>query len=86
MNWKEFLKPDWKKIILFILISVFYFFIIVAWQFTGINDMLPLSIIERSSPPISTLNIINLLINLLTYYLISCLIIFGYNKVRKNAR
>ena len=87
MKWKEFLKPDWGKIVIFIvlillsllfpsniaLINPIMYFI---WTFTGIPC--PGGFCDRGLRPF----IVGLFFTVL-FYLISCLIIWIYGKVKK---
>jgi len=73
MNWKEFLKPDWKKILIAIILFAIDRFI---YQYmTGV---------VLNSNPLSTSEVIlNHIFAFIVFYLISCLIVWIYNKVRK---
>lgn len=100
-NWKEFLKPNWKKIILtliFILLS-FLYFQMPSRVVTGIHrdeyHGLPLPFYHyligfRILPSqeieyIDSSNFLypNLLIDLIFWYLISCLMVLIYEEFRK---
>ncbi|MDD5416552.1 MAG: hypothetical protein PHU12_01095 [Candidatus Aenigmarchaeota archaeon] len=80
MNWKEFLKPDMKKIKIFILLSA-TFSIILYFMFSAVTCF------SCTAEQIMT-EAINRLLSDLPYilvvsYLISCSILTVYNKVKK---
>lgn len=91
MNWKEFLKPDFKKIIIFaiIIILLFLLSITIYRSYPSTGYPLPIqkvvSLGEPGRPVMLTAeyDYINILINLVIWYLISCVIIFIYNKYKK---
>ncbi len=70
MNWKEFLKPDWRKIVIFIILIFFLTFMIYdAVGFAVCSPILsetslPLSIIKYP-PWFRTLTWLNLFVNCL---------------------
>lgn len=99
MDWKKFLKPDWKKILIFLLII---FIATIAFRPSFVGDIYTetyyfLYSITHEQMRCDTLwaphdcvmhfsfsiNYLNLAFNLISLYLISCLIIFGYNKYKK---
>jgi polyferredoxin len=69
MNWKEFLKPTKWKIVIFV-ISVALASLLVLWG------------ISVGIYPISQL-IPRAIIALIVWYLVSCLIVFGYKKFKE---
>ncbi len=97
MKWKEFFKPTKGKIIIFVIISLFIFGKIFLYEDLIIRQGYPstgyplpfYNIINLGVPggPVGPLeaqpNFVNLAINLIFWYLISCLIFWGYNKVKK---
>lgn len=100
MSWKEFLKPDWRKIILTIPLfiwGIFGFFIVVSEMgfnilfvigLIGMVISLPIILIFFSTSliPIEVLNVLSVLmviLDVLYAYLISCLIAWVYDKLKK---
>jgi len=81
MNWKQFLKPDWRKIVLTILLMILPTIFI-----KGITSIL-------HSCPVGTINcpplfdwesfVVMFTISLIITYLLSCLIVWIYDKVKK---
>lgn len=101
MNWKQFLKPDWKKIILSIILLIIglvtYFtpslrivsisisFPILIGNYIGGPQIVSLLNIAKETKSIFLLLlilIILLLVLLIYWYLISCLIVWIYEKIR----
>jgi len=98
---KEFLKPDWRKILVLIIIFfIFYLFnlnkTIAVRQLNTIEGLFskfyPLSLVfgryyicgnEPFVEECFELYWINFIITIITVYLISCLIIWIYDKVKK---
>ena len=68
MNWKHFLKPDWKKIAIFLVLFVLTFYLF-GKTLTCTGD-------ECSNYPIT-------IVLLVSSYILSCLIVWIYTKVRK---
>ena len=93
MNWKEFLKPTVGKLILFLLIPVFYalygFMPCPVTPFSGIcvpeYEPLPLFLAIYSYATWSWQSniILHLTIGVVLSYIFSCFIIWIYNKVKK---
>ena len=93
MNWKQFLKPDRKKIIVFfVFVFIILLYLLFGPIFPIVGDVL-LSIplfslmcpVFGSSNSIFCLiqNILVIIIIPLYWYLLSCLIVWLYDKVRK---
>jgi len=98
MNWKRFLKPDWRKIVLFVI-----FFLISPAQFINLisipenpqpTQLVPLLggfftiglIIANVKTGISiftNLNMIFFILSIIISYFLSCLIIWIYIKLKK---
>jgi len=85
MIWKEFLRPDLKKVITFIIIAVLGISYIFLFSLLS-----GLSILDLPSVLIFGVLIGNyyefgraILVNALYWYVLSCLIIWIYNKVKK---
>ncbi|OIO45418.1 MAG: hypothetical protein AUJ24_00690 [Parcubacteria group bacterium CG1_02_36_42] len=88
MNLKQFLKPDWRKIAIFIILSILF----LSFRHSISFGELIFSV--RGLPlPIETSDfswryghprlILCLIIDLLFWYFISCLILYVYNKLKK---
>jgi len=94
MNWKEFLKPDWRKIaftFVWMVLSILLYWSNVR---TGSGPLLIDSYLITFlviQPILAVAFILNLNIGAITFlilmvlysYLISCLIVWIYNKFRK---
>ena len=95
MNWKEFLKPDWRKILLFFVLfgisslySTPYYKVFANYgfpmqYFTFIPEENSFCDIEPCPNPGLTLSYVNLFINFIFWYLISCLVVHIYPKSKK---
>jgi hypothetical protein len=100
MNWKHFLKPDWRKIVLFIIFCVLAVILWVYGHFAPSGPYIKTGIlliqyyIEKvifllliPGVYIITRFVVNfyviLLVNIVYLYLLSCLIIWFYDKFRK---
>jgi len=98
MKIKQFLKPDWRKIVLtivFILLSYFYVSgsiaetdSVSAWDFRGLPFIYLICELEykvNTGYNLKTCQIkyLDLFINFLFWYFFSCLIIWIYDKLRK---
>jgi len=83
---KQFLKPNWRKILLFIILLIFFIGLkrnirLGDVFFTARGYPLPF---QSSNGAIDNLiSYIFLFINLIFWYLISCFIIWIYNKLKK---
>jgi len=81
MTLKQFLKPDWRKIVLTIILMILPFIFINATSTiihscpVGTENCTPIFDWESFS--------IMFIISLIVIYLISCLIVCIYNKVKK---
>jgi len=93
MNFKQFLKPNWRKIVVFIVLLIVSYFRVI---FTGIASIsrgapFPYYIRECSDimiggylPPCSSyINWNYLTFDIISWYLLSCLIIWIYDKIKK---
>ena len=94
MNWKQFLKPDWKKIVIFVVFFILMYiwayncgdirssalceargFPLIYWNYHTISKM----------PPKTETNLFyfELIVDLIIWYLLSCLIAWIYDKLKK---
>jgi len=87
MTLKQFLKPDWRKIITFVIlfvVSLYYTYYEACPELCYPTRGLPLPIQGAGyTKAISNLLIIFLMIDLIFWYFISCLIVWIYDKVKK---
>ena len=91
MDWKAFLKPNWKKLSLFVAITSIV--ILLARFVFGSNGYpLPLSkvlVLGEPGQPImlaaepSFTNIITNVLLVVFWYLLSCLLVFAFNKLKR---
>jgi len=95
MEWKEFLKPDWRKILIFVvLMGVLNYLIIsttvildarilvgIPFGFWPIGSFMMWP--DATTPPTVEFSWINFIIDVIFWYLLSCLIIWTYYKVKK---
>ena len=100
MDWKEFLKPDLRKILVFVILSLILYFIPIdasyeSWDVQGLpipayicykgEELTPFVsfwLINMPMPPCGFIYQF-LIIDLIFWYLLSCLIVWVYNKVKK---
>ena len=95
MNWKEFLKPDWRKIVITVLLFLIIPEPIVLcidpggcnWTLIPFGNLLsPLMIllfIVSMGGSVTFEPILIILMTLLVSYFLSCLIVWIYDKVKK---
>ena len=101
MTLKQFLKPDWRKIVLFVILFILSLLIsypgfcvdgtnfgyceeihgfpLSAYTTFGEQDVVPPEKLEY----IRYENIFGFIFNLIFWYLLSCLIVWIYDKVKK---
>jgi len=84
MNWKEFLKPNWKKIVITVIFIGLIVLLFPQYFLTRIDINTIVNCIDRC-PNYPIVNIPNILTIpfLLFSYLISCLIVWIYGKRKK---
>jgi hypothetical protein len=99
MNWKEFLKPDLRKVAIFLIIffllpvplyvgctpcHAFCIFCFPHWEFISLFSFLT-NIIENEYYHyyLQVFAIFIYILELITFYSISCLIVWIYEKVKK---
>jgi len=108
MNFKKFLKPDWRKIVVFIIVLFLWLILFTSTIVvfpesfpklsvrpmhisTGVIVGYPVFLVKLKYVFINNIfypfyyiwNFSNLLINITVWYLLSCLIIWIYDKVKK---
>jgi len=93
MNFKQFLRPDWRKIVIFIVLLLISLVIVydmpVGELLTSFRGLpLPVLFFYNSDwHPIPIWYVLLLfgLIDLIFWYLLSCLIIWIYGKIKKKS-
>jgi len=97
MNLKQFVKPNWRNIVLFFILFGIGIFVSTFFNKCTINGPfgcydtilgLPLDFyVKRGWPPNEmgkiTFSIMNLIVDVIFWYLLSCLIIWIYNEAKK---
>ena len=84
MTLKQFLKPDWRKIVIFVVLFIFSSFFLPVPSAISQNYMgLPFSYLKGYYGEYSEFDVVSLLLDLIFYYLLSCLIVWIYDKFRK---
>lgn len=87
MNWKEFLKPDRRKIVIFVILSLLFSFSFLPFSLfvVGVSTYIgfPLTIYYFSIRTGPIFSFENLILDIIVWYLLSCLIIWIYDKVKK---
>jgi len=94
MNFKKFLKPDWRKIVVFLILSIISSFYTTPYFKVFGSYGLPLtyftyvpesSFCDLEPCPKQGFNVFyqNLLIDIIFWYILSCLIVWIYDKVKK---
>ena len=89
MNWKEFLKPDWKKIVGVVILSALIPIPVSSCFCAGwdcicvIGQSLINILITSPHQLLYGYYFPFIIILILFYYLLSCLIVWIYDKVRK---
>ncbi len=97
MGLKEFLMPDWRKIRVFVILSILSFFYVYncyPQYSSGICEAhgLPLAYWSYSTrskmPPVMDTNFsyFGLIGDLIIWYLLSCLIIWAYGKLKRKSK
>ena len=100
MNWKEFLKPDKSKIMVFLAIIIIFLVIMgvlnLAYCHTKETDttangnpfVIMIQDFDNLSPSFCDIGImlLNVLIRLPIWYLWACIIVFVYNKYLKRSK
>lgn len=76
MTFKDFIKLSWAKVILTIVLFILSLAIF--------EIPIKICLIVQTLPPLTecSVNIVGLILNLIISYLISCLIVFTYNRIR----
>lgn len=83
MTFKQFLKPDWRKIAITAIMFIFFvFFLTYSIYSGGVGFSFGFPIHTSRNPSILEQIYISI-IDLVFWYLLSCLIIWIYDKFRK---
>jgi hypothetical protein len=83
MDWKQFLKPDWRKIVVFIVL--FIFFCLFEWGIiiSQTNRGFPFPYSSMTfGELIVPFNLVNFIADIAVWYIISCLIVGVYDKYK----
>lgn len=94
MNFKQFLKPDWRKIVIFfilMILSIFSFFhmTLVSLPFAVVPSLWDVlaSVLAPSLVVIYGFyfpySVLIILITIIYWYLLSCFIVWIYNRIKK---
>jgi hypothetical protein len=89
MNLKQFLKPDWRKIILFIILSIAFVLVMkfpLNWEhldWGGCVGGCDYRGVCVDCAPNYKILIVNLIFDLIFWYFLSCLIFWVYDKLKK---
>jgi len=98
MSWKKFLKPDWRRLILFVITMVgLNYFWISSFDISDGRDLfgLPLGFYPKGSfmmrpgyptPPVVEFSWVNLVVDILFWYLIACIAFYVYDKVKEKRK
>jgi len=89
MNIKQLLKPDWRKIMIFMMLSFVFVYVIrlplnfeqIWWSPDCVGGCHQGVCVDCA--PNYTFKPINLIFDLICWYLLSCLIIWIYDKFKK---
>lgn len=92
MDWKEFFRPTWKKIVIFIILTIVFSVVNTERNckvFGGVCPKsygFPFAVYSLSGAvgePINyQLNYISIILNIIIWYLVSCLILWIYGKIK----
>jgi len=95
MKIKQFLKPDWRKIIIFVVLFIIFSFLMnntfyiedkgfpfvyLDFPVYGPAMLLNETLVDYRAPIFS---LINFILDIIFWYLFSCLIIWIYDKMKK---
>lgn len=90
MNWKEFLKPDWRKIIAFIILGIFLLLISNQLGYCELGIPLSFTSCTYYEYPVGGIRdqfyVFPFILNLIFWYLLSYLIVWIYDKVKKEKK
>lgn len=79
MNWKEFLKPDWRKIVITIFLYISdYFAVPIPYH--------SIQVLTKSAIVLWLSIAIMVFYDLFLSYLISCFIVWFYDKMKKRKK
>ena len=97
MTLKQSLKPDWRKIVIFVVLSVIFLYLFnnavtigelyypvkgfpLPYYYNRSGGMLSSGVLVDYIP---NFNLLNFILDLIFWYLLSCLVIWIYDKFRK---
>jgi hypothetical protein len=83
MSIKKFLKPDWRKIVLIIILLIISSLSTWGIIISQTNLGFPFAYFKGHFGELSEFDIIALFLNIIFYYLFSCFVIWIYSKVKK---
>jgi hypothetical protein len=95
VNWKQFLKLDWRKIVITVVIFIMQSLIFLVWlgSWLGGSDLgLPFVFYRVGSSAMGirgavwekdSFSLYYLVVDLIIWYILSCLIVWIYDKFRK---
>jgi phosphatidylserine synthase len=93
MNWKKFLKPDWRKIVIFVILFVIGFITFLISSSFGVRvipDSATEVLIAIFLPTIFITQFLGssnigfiLILTMVYWYILSCLIVWIYDRFRK---
>lgn len=100
MKWKEFLKPDWRKIVIFLILIFIVIFLIGIpyWAYPMCEPGGKCPLLFHFTPPnkiiSSNIHLLNgfridwltFIVELLIIYILSCLIVWIYGKKFKKVK
>jgi membrane protein implicated in regulation of membrane protease activity len=84
MNWKQFLKPDWRKMVLFVILLILS--LLYEWPCTRSSVCRGLIFSYATKFFLSDnydILWVQFVLNIVIWYLLSCLIVWIYDKFRK---
>ena len=98
MDWKKFLKPDWRKILFFIITMGGLNYLWISGNYVldaRILFGLPLGFYPKGGfmghpgyppPPTVEFSWLNFFIDVIFWYLIACLIYYGYDSFKRRVK
>ena len=86
MNIKQFLKPDWRKIVIFVIIFLITSFLRNFYKGLEVSTKYGFPIIFYNwdyYAKTTEFNFVGILVDLIIWYLLSCFIVWIFDKVKK---